>query len=207
QTLHATRTLPYATPAIYAIIADVPRYAAFVPYCQDSVVTRWSRPDGVTGARWPAEATLSVGWNALREDFASRIYCAPPRPEQSEGTGRAGEGETGEGVVEAVAGASRSRFSPAHVPHHDLQHERETGAPGTLLTHLLTRWSVKPVPTTSTTSSSSTAAQHSQVSLDIEFAFANPLYQAMSAAATPHVAGKMIEAFERRVEEVLGGGA
>ncbi|OCL02688.1 hypothetical protein AOQ84DRAFT_228606, partial [Glonium stellatum] len=45
QVLTARRTLPYPSPAIYAIIADVPRYSSFLPYCQSSTVTRWSGPD------------------------------------------------------------------------------------------------------------------------------------------------------------------
>lgn len=44
----------------------------------------------------------------------------------------------------------------------------------------------------------------SKVDLEIEYKFANPLYAVMSEAVVPVVAGKIIEAFEGRVEEVLG---
>ncbi|KAK6354299.1 hypothetical protein TWF730_008710 [Orbilia blumenaviensis] len=44
----------------------------------------------------------------------------------------------------------------------------------------------------------------SKVDLEIEYKFANPLYAVMSEAVMPTVAGKIIEAFEGRVEKVLG---
>ncbi|KAK6529755.1 hypothetical protein TWF281_008916 [Arthrobotrys megalospora] len=46
--------------------------------------------------------------------------------------------------------------------------------------------------------------ESSKVDLEIEYKFANPLYAVMSEAVMPAVAGKIIEAFEGRVEEVLG---
>ncbi|KAL7272035.1 Coenzyme Q-binding protein coq10, mitochondrial [Rhizina undulata] len=46
--------------------------------------------------------------------------------------------------------------------------------------------------------------KESDVSLHIEFKFVNPLYSAVSQAVGPKVANLMIEAFEKRVREVLG---
>jgi coenzyme Q-binding protein COQ10 len=45
------------------------------------------------------------------------------------------------------------------------------------------------------------------VNLVIEYQFANPVYAALSAAAAPKVAEKMIEAFENRVKAVAEGRA
>jgi coenzyme Q-binding protein COQ10 len=42
-----------------------------------------------------------------------------------------------------------------------------------------------------------------QVRLDLEFAFANPLYATLSAAAAPKVADLMVKAFEERVDALL----
>ncbi|KAH7062380.1 dehydrase and lipid transport-domain-containing protein [Macrophomina phaseolina] len=184
QRLTATRTLPYPSAAIYNIIADVSSYHTFLPYCQRSEITRWSRPDAAHGQRWPAEATLAVGWGTISEAFASRVYCVPGR------------------LVEAVGGRTRTRLRPEEVPHHDLPAEGEEEALGRkgrdreILTHLLTRWALSPraVP-----------KEQTQVSLEIEFAFANPLYGTMMAAVTPMVANLMIEAFEKRVEQLLDG--
>lgn len=50
-------------------------------------------------------------------------------------------------------------------------------------------------------------ARHvTDVTLSIEFKFKNFAYDVMSRAVAPQLADKMIEAFERRVESVLGKG-
>jgi coenzyme Q-binding protein COQ10 len=49
--------------------------------------------------------------------------------------------------------------------------------------------------------------EKTEVNLTIEYQFANPLYAALSSAAAPKVADKMIEAFENRVKAVLEGPA
>ncbi|EKG14666.1 Polyketide cyclase/dehydrase [Macrophomina phaseolina MS6] len=237
QRLTATRTLPYPSAAIYNIIADVSSYHTFLPYCQRSEITRWSRPDAAHGQRWPAEATLAVGWGTISEAFASRVYCVPGR------------------LVEAVGGRTRTRLRPEEVPHHDLPAEGEEEALGRkgrdreILTHLLTRWALSPFPyqppqkagggaaavetplgvrgATATAAGATVGGgatgganfnpidpqkpasgqpkEQTQVSLEIEFAFANPLYGTMMAAVTPMVANLMIEAFEKRVEQLLDG--
>ncbi|KAK0610283.1 hypothetical protein DIS24_g12087 [Lasiodiplodia hormozganensis] len=198
STLTATRTLPYPSAAIYNIIADVSAYQTFLPYCQRSNVTKWSRPDAASGTRWPAEATLAVGWGGISESFASKIYCVP--------------GE----IVEAVGGRSRTRLLPDQIAHHDVPGENEaTDGQGGILTHLLTRWTVTPLPyhppraaanpTDPPKSASGQAGEQTQVSLAIEFAFANPIYSSMMTTVTPMVANVMIEAFEKRVEKLLDG--
>lgn len=49
--------------------------------------------------------------------------------------------------------------------------------------------------------------EKTEVSLAIEYEFANPMYGALSSAAAPKVAEKMIEAFEKRVKAVVEGPA
>ncbi|TGZ84733.1 hypothetical protein EX30DRAFT_392153 [Ascodesmis nigricans] len=48
--------------------------------------------------------------------------------------------------------------------------------------------------------------ERSEVTLRIDYRFANPLYGALSSAVIPKVAEVLVEAFERRAEEVLGKG-
>jgi coenzyme Q-binding protein COQ10 len=98
------------------------------------------------------------------------------------------------------------------------------------LKHLYTRWTLRPFPfrppadaanprdsiTSSTTNaatthSAATAAaaapppvEQTDVSLALEFQFANPVYAAMSRAVAPRVAAMMVEAFGRRALAVLG---
>jgi coenzyme Q-binding protein COQ10 len=223
QLLTATRTLPYPSAAIYNIIADVPQYSSFLPYCQASTVTRWSAPDRTTHTRWPSEARLVVGWAGITEAFRSRIYCVPGR------------------VVEAVGGASRTTLAEEDIAHHrvtaavgaagaetgtgarvkeqeqEQEQEQEEAARTELLTHLLTRWTVRPLPCTPPSPTTTTAAEagaqgetvrskeQTEVSLAIEFQFANPIYGTLSAGAAPKVAEMMIRAFEERVKSVLEG--
>ena len=47
--------------------------------------------------------------------------------------------------------------------------------------------------------------EQTEVSLAIEFQFANPIYGTLSAGAAPKVAEMMIRAFEERVKSVLEG--
>jgi coenzyme Q-binding protein COQ10 len=181
-------------------------------------VTRWSNPDS-NGQKWPEEAQLVVGWGGIQETFTSKIYCVPGK------------------IVEAVGGRAQTNLKRDEIGHH-------THAPGEskptsptssspfpsslnpfasdatedpaegILTHLMTRWTVRPFPDnpppvrSAPQEGNSDLAQkeHTEVSLAIEFQFSNPIYSAMSAAVTDRIAGLMIEAFEGRVKQVLEGG-
>jgi coenzyme Q-binding protein COQ10 len=126
---------------------------------------------------------LEIGWGAVRERFRSRIYCVPGR------------------IVEAVGGESRTQLDRADIAHHDLQWADTTaaGRPAEegdgILTHLATRWTVNEL-----------GPRQTNVALDIEFQFANPVYAAMSGAVAGKVADVMIEAFEKRVRTELERG-
>ncbi|KAG5979858.1 hypothetical protein E4U55_004692 [Claviceps digitariae] len=76
QTITAVRTLPYAQPSLYKLIADVDAYSTFVPYCSHSRVTQWSQPDQ-HGRAWPTLADLHVGWGGFNEVFTSQLCCVP----------------------------------------------------------------------------------------------------------------------------------
>jgi len=121
---------------------------------------------------------MEIGWGSVREKFRSRIYCIPGQ------------------VVEAVGGDTTTQLPKEAISHHDTHSSRTTGETGDgILTHLLTRWTVKELGGNST-----------KVGLDIEYQFANPLYAAMSSAVAGRVADVMIEAFEKRVKTELEHG-
>lgn len=180
QTLRASRTLPYPSAPIYSIIADVPSYSSFLPYCTRSTITHWSAPDPATGRRWPSIGILTSGFGSLTESFTSRVYCVP--------------GE----VVESVGGDTATALS-AHLIRHHLQHDDDAhvvghhkhGSEG-LLTHLRNTWTVREV-----------APAQTKIELELEFQFANPLYAALSAGAAPKVAEAMVRAFEERVRALM----
>jgi coenzyme Q-binding protein COQ10 len=180
QHISATRILPYPSLPIYNIIASVPSYSTFLPYCLSSKVTRWSRPDARFGKLWPEEALLEIGWGAVREQFRSRVFCVPGQ------------------IVEAVGGSTQTTLPRDDIRHHTTQQGGTAEGDDRIMSHLLTRWSVQPEKTGPTEST--------KVSLDLEFQFANPLYAAMSSAVVDRVAETMIQAFEEKVRSELEGG-
>lgn len=209
QTLVATRTLQYPAKTIYAIIVDVASYTTFLPYCQSSTVTKTSSPAATDGKSYPEEAELVVGFSGLdvNETFTSRIYCVPHT------------------IVEAVAGSAETTLRADEIAHHTPRPkaiDEDRSRQGAVLTHLLTRWTLRPFPykppPVSATHPGTThknqdetselpAQEKTEVNLTIEYQFANPVYAALSSAAAPRVAEKMIEAFEKRVKSVVEGPA
>lgn len=226
QTLTATSILPYPAAALYALIADIPAYPTFVPYCTTASTIAFSAPDPLLGKRWPRIADLRVGWGPYDERFRSRVYCLPNT------------------ILESVAGEARCSISAKELPHYHNECEVERGADvggkklhadknesqhddalagstaeGTntsIFTSLLSRWTLRefpfkppprdgsPPPQEEGLASSEPSRQRTEVGLVIEVQFANPVYAALSQAAGPKVAGIMIEAFEKRAREVLG---
>ncbi|USP79714.1 uncharacterized protein yc1106_06988 [Curvularia clavata] len=182
QRLSATRTLPYPPAPIYSIIADVPNYSTFLPYCQHSSVTKWSLPDARYGRRWPSEGLLTSGFGGITESFVSRIYCVPGR------------------YVESVGGDAETTLNGDEIRHHvegeDRAGQRSRDRRGNgLLTHLKSKWEVQGVQVGS--------EARTRVSLTVEFSFANPMYAALSGGVAPKVAEYMVKAFEQRVQELL----
>jgi coenzyme Q-binding protein COQ10 len=96
--------------------------------------------------------------------------------------------------VEAVSGGTQTTL-----PKHEIAHHEDSASPtgagdASVLSHLLTRWTVRQAKQN---------AHETEVNLAIEFRFSNPIYSAMSSAVADKVAGHMIEAFEGRVRHLL----
>lgn len=179
QTITATRTLPYTNAEIFDVICDVASYKHFYPFCIESTVTRSSEPAASNGKTYPEEAKLVVGFKDVgREEFWSRVYCVP------------------ETVVEALSGRSETTLSESEIQHHNPRPEAGTDPTrrDDVLSHLWTRWSLSPRQN----------GRGTEVNLAIKMQFANPVYAALSQAAVPKAADKMIEAFQKRLESVLG---
>ncbi|KAI0201305.1 hypothetical protein F4808DRAFT_133676 [Astrocystis sublimbata] len=217
QTLTASRRLPYNHAALYALIADIDSYSAFLPYCSVSRVTAWSHPDPqndtdplLAHRRWPTRADLTAGWGGLEQTYTSRVLCVPGS------------------IVEALSGdGARSGIAPDVLARYGLRDEPPTSAPGeTGSSHrsgsveeegvfktLVTRWTVTPVSRLAAaadgrrTTGVSQQTEWSDIDLNIRFQFANPLYGAVSSAVADKVAPVMIEAFVKRADKLLGGTA
>jgi coenzyme Q-binding protein COQ10 len=179
QVLTARRTLPYPSAPIYSIIADVPSYASFLPYCQRSDITHWSAPDKDYGRRWPSEGILTSGFGQITESFKSRVYCVPGK------------------IVESVGGDTETNLSASSILHYfdgpdASASSRQSAGDNGLLKHLRSTWTIEEL-----------GKDRTEVRLAIEYAFANPLYAALSGGVAPKVAEAMIRAFETRVVALL----
>ena len=189
QSLSACRILPYKSTELYKLISDVDSYSSFLPYCQDSRVTKWSAPDK-DGKRWPSEADLKVGWGGFEETYTSKLFCVPGS------------------IVEALGGEARTTIPRQDVEHHTATYN-SPAASNAIFTSLSTRWTVKPFhykPPTGqpqTDEAIRSPIEQTEVSLNIDFQFSNPVYAALSKAVAPKVAGIMIEAFEARAKQLL----
>ncbi|KAI0914116.1 hypothetical protein F4823DRAFT_438185 [Ustulina deusta] len=202
QTLTASRRLPYNHAALYSLIADIDSYNTFLPYCSSSRVTSWTaHKDPEFSRRWPTRADLTAGWGGLEQTYTSRVFCVPGS------------------IVEALSGeGARSGIAPDILARYGLKDEPTSVSPSTVgsanggeegvFKTLVTRWTV--TPTTSNgrdgkvVQRTGEQTEWSDVSLNIRFQFANPLYGAVSSAVADKIAPIMIEAFVERAKKVLG---
>ncbi|RFU34656.1 hypothetical protein B7463_g1680, partial [Scytalidium lignicola] len=186
QKIATSRVLPYKAASLYTIVADVDSYSSFLPYCQSSRVTKWSAPD-VNGKRWPSQADLKVGWGGFEETFTSRLFCVP--------------GE----VVEALGGEAVTNLAKSALTHHSSTFDAPAIA-NNLFQSISTRWTIRPLQQSNSSfvvGGGLGSIDQTEVNLNIEFQFANPIYAALSKAVTPKIAGIMIESFEKRAQELL----
>ncbi|KAK7696162.1 hypothetical protein QCA50_000813 [Cerrena zonata] len=201
QTYHERKILPYRPSELYNVVADVESYSSFLPFCTDARVLSKSTPTtprlgGLTSPQALArvmEAELTVGFLSFRESYVSKVTC---RPNES---------------VEAVASSSTPlfkslsttwRFQSAsiHSPHPSSSLPPQSGSSRP---HSHTRVSQQ---NSNITSSKDPDRGPTLVTLDLAYAFANPVHAAVSAAFFGQVSKMMVSAFEERCLDVYGPG-
>ena len=70
------RRVPFTAQEMYAVVADVERYPEFLPMCESLVVeSRTETPEGAD-----LVATMGVGFNAIKENFTTRVALRPAGP-------------------------------------------------------------------------------------------------------------------------------
>lgn len=72
----AQHRVPFTAQEMYAVVADIERYPDFLPMCESLVVT--SRTETPEGAE--LVATMGVGFNAIKEQFTTRVTLRPAAP-------------------------------------------------------------------------------------------------------------------------------
>ncbi|KAF3771049.1 cyclase/dehydrase [Cryphonectria parasitica EP155] len=183
--INVTRTLPYPRERLYDLIADVDSYSQFLPYCQHSRVTAWSRPDDTAAAiadpqhrqrRWPVEGELTIGFGPVTQSYTSRIVCVPGRS------------------VEALSGKDEPEVA------------RKDGEGKNPFKRLVTKWTVEdaPVPRAAGGKPGEDGEAWTKVDLDLSMRLEDPLVQVMLSKVVDESAAKMIDAFEQRARQLFG---
>ena len=83
QRFHSRKILPYSQAQLYSIVANVPSYSSFIPFCTASTIV--SRRDGSRQeGKWESDdrpfdvdAELVVGFGGMEERFISRVEGRP----------------------------------------------------------------------------------------------------------------------------------
>ena len=141
----------------------------------------------------------------MSEEFWSRVYCVPNL------------------TVEAVSGETNTSLPAEDISHHhsrpsaDQDPTRKRDCTLALVDKMghYENSPTKPPPTSAIhpdnthknheETSAVPGQERTEVNLAIEYQFSNTMYAALSQAAAPKVADKMIEAFEKRVKAVVEG--
>ncbi|KAI0722330.1 dehydrase and lipid transport-domain-containing protein [Cerioporus squamosus] len=182
QVYHERKIFPYSQKQLYELVADASSYPRFLPFCTNArVLNKYPHPSDPSG-RLNMDVELTVGFLSFKESYVSKVTC---RPYES---------------VEAVAASSTPlfktlntvwRFQPAspsspHAAQRDPVSQSMVGA--------------APEP------ASKDDAKPTLVTLDLSFAFANPVHAAVSATVFGQVSKLMVKAFEERCLEIYGQG-
>lgn len=68
-----TRRVPFTAEQMFAVVADIEKYPAFLPMCEDLQIT--SRQDD--GDTTHLVASMGIGYKAIRETFTTRVVLHP----------------------------------------------------------------------------------------------------------------------------------
>ncbi|KAI0287602.1 dehydrase and lipid transport-domain-containing protein [Russula brevipes] len=180
QSYYEQKILPYTRKQLYAVVSDVGSYASFLPFCTHSrVLTPLTpAPTHATPNAQRMEAELTVAFLAFTEQYTSRVTCVPCES------------------VKAVAASATPlfktlettwRFRPASLPSG-------------------TATSAPPQPAITGLSIHSDDVGPTLLSLNLSFAFANPIHAAVSGTFFGKVSTLMVKAFEERCLKVYGRG-
>ncbi|KAE9410459.1 hypothetical protein BT96DRAFT_871358 [Gymnopus androsaceus JB14] len=150
QTFRESKVFPYKREQLFDIVANVPSYPQFVPFCTGSrILSASTRKDMEP---YTMDAELTVGFLSFNESYISKATCIPYSS------------------VEAVASSSTPLFESLSTIWRFEEHDGKENS--------------------------------SLVTLDLSFAFANPLHAAVSSAFFGQVSKQMVQAFQDRCSKV-----
>ena len=77
-THHETQHLPYTTRQVFDLVADVEKYAEFLPWCVGARILERHDAEGYFVAE------LLIGYKQLREKYTSKVMLVAPEGEHGE---------------------------------------------------------------------------------------------------------------------------
>lgn len=199
--INVSRTLPYPRAKLYSLIADVDSYSHFLPYCKHSQVTAWAPPPPSSSSPPPN---------------TSSTHAPPPsQQQQQQETGTKGpERSPIAGVLSLGWGpldhtyTSRIVCAPGHsVEAHSGDDEPlcreadEKRGYKNPFRKLSTRWTLRDDHGSSTVNGD---RQSTRVDLDLSMTLRDVMTQAVLSQMIDGVAQEMIQAFEKRAEQLFG---
>lgn len=187
--LTASRILLFPPLPLFRTIAAVENYAQFLPFLSESTVTA---RDPHTG--YPTRAYLTVGFGPFVEMFESKVDC-----DKGQWTVGARSGKNVISKEIAKTGSNSNSRSQTQNSYNG----NEAG--GGLFEYLDTIWKLEQVGMGTTGTGKVThvgAGAQTKVDLTVRFRFRSKLHAAIMNTVEDQVAGKMVEAFEKRVKEI-----
>lgn len=175
--LSASLILPYARGPLFALIADIPSYPSFLPYLNAARVTEESEEDTSPNRseHLPPSTTLPLDRRRRRWPRAADLHVA----------------------WRGYECVFRSRVECKPERSVEAVSAGEDG--GNVFEELRTKWTLTDVL------AAEGAGPRTEIRLAIDARFRSALLGTLSQAAAPRVAGLVVDAFERRAREVLGG--
>ncbi|KAI1796068.1 dehydrase and lipid transport-domain-containing protein [Ganoderma leucocontextum] len=182
QVYHERKILPYTQKQLYELVADASSYPRFLPFCTSArVLSKQPHPSDPHG-RLHMDVELTVGFMSFTETYVSKVAC---RPYES---------------VEAVAASSAPLFKSLNTIWRFQPASAQSPHPTAALSTPAANHK------TPTAAPSARDGSPTLVTLDLSFAFANPVHAALSATFFGQVSKMMVKAFEERCLEIYGEG-
>ncbi|KAI0722624.1 dehydrase and lipid transport-domain-containing protein [Earliella scabrosa] len=183
QVYHERKIFPYTQKQLYELVADASSYPRFLPFCTGARVLN-QQPHPSDHGRLNMDVELTVGFMSFQETYVSKVVC---RPYES---------------VEAVAASSTPLFKSLNTIWRFQPASRQSPHPAS---PSLAAQNRDPAEGAAEPASVG-GASPTLVTLDLSFAFANPVHAAVSATFFGQVSKMMVKAFEERCLEIYGQG-
>ncbi|KAI0047336.1 hypothetical protein FA95DRAFT_1519035 [Auriscalpium vulgare] len=191
QTYHERKILPYTRKQLYDVVADVASYSSFIPFCTQSRVLN-IRPSARLPDATILEGELTVSFLTFKESYVSEVTCRPYESVQAVASSATPLFKSLSTTWRFQPSSPRSPHSSTHIPINRENHHHNS-------TH--------PTSSSPITSTSSGDVGPTLLTLDLQYAFANPVHAAVSGAFFGQVSKLMVRAFEERCIAVYGRGS